>query len=237
MNKTLIIIPAFNEAGSIEKVVADIREHRKDCDLLVINDCSTDNTSEVARGLKDCTVIDLSVNLGIGGAVQTGFKYASESGYEYSVQFDGDGQHNAAEIEKILDPVIKGQSDVVIGSRFLKKEPNFRSTFARRKGIFIFKIVNLILTGQKITDNTSGFRAYNKRATKFLSHNYPEDYPEPESVVLLGRNGFKISEVSVNMKERQNGRSSIAGLRIPYYMFKVLLSVIMTSLRKRKSYA
>lgn len=237
MNKTLIIIPAFNEAGNIEKVVADIIEHKKDCDILVINDCSTDNTSEVARKLENCMVVDLPVNLGIGGAVQTGFMYASENGYDYSVQFDGDGQHNAAEIDKILLPVQNGEADVVIGSRFLKKEPNFRSTFARRKGIFIFKIVNLILTGQKITDNTSGFRAYNKRATEFLSHNYPEDYPEPESVVLLGRNGFKISEVSVNMKERQNGRSSIAGLRIPYYMFKVLLSVIMTSLRKRKSYA
>jgi len=237
MNKTLIIVPAFNEAGNIGKAITDINENRKDCDILVINDCSTDNTSEVAHKIENCTVLDLPVNLGIGGAVQTGFKYASDNGYEYSVQFDGDGQHNAAEIEKILLPVQNGQADVVIGSRFLKKEPNFRSTFARRKGIFIFKIVNLILTGQKITDNTSGFRAYNRRATEFLSHNYPEDYPEPESVVLLGRNGFKINEVSVNMKERQNGRSSIAGLRIPYYMFKVLLSVIMTSLRKRKNYA
>ncbi len=237
MNKTLIIVPAYNEAGNIERSVADIREHKKDCDILVINDCSTDNTSEVAGETKNCKVVDLPVNLGIGGAVQTGFKYASENGYEYCVQFDGDGQHNAAEIDKILDPVMKGEADVFIGSRFLKKEPNFRSTFARRKGIFIFKIVNLILTGQKITDNTSGFRAYNKRATEFLSHNYPEDFPEPESVVLLGRNGFRIKEVSVNMKERQNGSSSIYGLRIPYYMFKVLLSVIMTSLRKRKIYA
>ncbi len=237
MNKTLIIVPAFNEAGNIENAIADIEMHKKEYDILVINDCSTDNTSEVVRRIKNCTVIDLPVNLGIGGAVQTGFRYASENGYEYSVQFDGDGQHNAAEIEKILDPVQNGKADVVIGSRFLKKEPNFRSTFARRKGIYIFKIVNLILTGQRITDNTSGFRAYNKQATEFLSHNYPEDYPEPESVVLLGRNGFKIKEVSVSMKERQNGRSSIAGLRIPYYMFKVLLSVLMTSLRKRKNYA
>jgi len=237
MNNTLIIVPAFNEAGNIEKAVADIKEQKKDFDILIINDCSTDDTSEVARGISYCTVIDLSVNLGIGGAVQTGFKYASENGYEYAVQFDGDGQHDAAEIGKILDPVQDGGADVVIGSRFLKKEQNFRSTFARRKGIFIFRIVNLILTGQKITDNTSGFRAYNKKAIEFLSRNYPEDYPEPESVVLLGRNGFKIKEASVNMKERQNGRSSIAGLRIPYYMLKVLLSVIMTSLRKRKSYA
>lgn len=237
MNKTLIIVPAFNEAENIKNVVADIREHKKDCDVLVINDCSTDNTSGLSRKLENCKVVDLPVNLGIGGAVQTGFKYASENGYKLVVQFDGDGQHNAAEIEKIIVPVQNGEADVVIGSRFLKKEPNFRSTFARRKGIFIFKIVNLILTGQKITDNTSGFRAYNKRAIEFLSQNYPEDYPEPESVVLLGRNGFRIKEVPVNMKERQNGSSSIYGLRIPYYMFKVLLSVIMTSLRKRKIYA
>lgn len=237
MNKTLIIVPAFNEAENIEKTVADIRTHRNDCDILIINDCSTDKTSLISHGIENCTVIDLSVNLGIGGAVQTGFKYASDTNYDYAVQFDGDGQHNASEIEKILGPVQGGEADLVIGSRFLKKEPNFRSTFARRKGIFIFKIVNLILTGQKITDNTSGFRAYNKRAIEFLSHNYPEDYPEPESVVLLGRNGFRIKEVSVSMKERQNGSSSINGLRIPYYMFKVLLSVIMTSLRKRKIYA
>ena len=237
MNKTLIIVPAFNEAENIKSGVADIREDKKNCDVLVINDCSTDNTSGLSRKLENCKIVDLPVNLGIGGAVQTGFKYASENGYKLVVQFDGDGQHNAAEIEKIIVPVQNGEADVVIGSRFLKKEPNFRSTFARRKGIFIFKIVNLILTGQKITDNTSGFRAYNKRAIEFLSQNYPEDYPEPESVVLLGRNGFRIKEVPVNMKERQNGSSSIYGLRIPYYMFKVLLSVIMTSLRKRKIYA
>jgi len=233
MKKTLIIVPAYNEAGNIKNAVNDILDQKKDYDILIINDCSVDDTSQIARESANCEVIDLLVNLGIGGAVQTGFKYAFENGYEYSVQFDGDGQHNAAEIDKILDPVIQGEADVVIGSRFLKKEPNFRSSFARRKGIFIFKVVNLILTGQKITDNTSGFRAYNKRATEFLSHNYPEDYPEPESVVLLGRNGFKIREVSVNMKERQNGRSSIYGLRIPYYMFKVLLSVIMTGMRRR----
>jgi glycosyltransferase involved in cell wall biosynthesis len=233
MTKTLIIVPAFNEAENIKNVIYDILEQKKNYDILIINDCSADNTSKAARETESCKVIDLPVNLGIGGAVQTGFKYAFENGYEYTVQFDGDGQHKAAEIEKILDPVKEGEADVVIGSRFLKKEPNFRSSFARRKGIFIFKVVNFILTGQKITDNTSGFRAYNKRAIGFLSHNYPEDYPEPESVVLLGRNGFKIMEVSVSMKERQNGSSSIYGFRIPYYMFKVLLSVIMTGMRRK----
>jgi len=233
MNKTLIIVPAYNEAGNIEKAVSDIKVHKKDCDILIVNDCSKDNTSDIARRTGICTVIDLPVNLGIGGAVQTGFKYAYENGYDFSVQFDGDGQHNAREIENILIPVQNGEADVVIGSRFMKKEQSFRSTFARRKGIFIFKVVNLILMGQKITDNTSGFRAYNKSAVGFLSRNYPEDYPEPESVVLLGRNGFKIKEVSVNMKERLKGSSSIYGLRIPYYMFKVLLSVIMTAIRRK----
>ena len=237
MTKTLIIVPAFNETGNIEKVIADIKEYRNDCDILVINDCSTDNTSEVARETGNCKVIDLPVNLGIGGAVQTGFKYAFENGYDYAVQFDGDGQHNASEIEKILLPVQNGEADVVIGSRFLVKEPNFRSSFARRKGIFIFKVVNYILTKQVITDNTSGFRCYNRKALGFLSVNYPEDYPEPESVVLLGSCGFKIKEVPVRMNVRKEGTSSINGIRIPYYMFKVLLSVIMTSLRKRKSYA
>jgi glycosyltransferase involved in cell wall biosynthesis len=237
MPKILIIVPSYNEAGNIENAVNDILDQKKDYSILVINDCSTDNTSGIARKLGGCIVIDLPVNLGIGGAVQTGFKYAQCHGYDFAVQFDGDGQHNAGEIEKILTPVQKGEADVVIGSRFMKKEQNFRSSFARRKGIFIFKVVNFILTKQVITDNTSGFRAYNKKAVEFLSDNYPEDYPEPESVVLLGRSGFKIKEVSVKMSERKEGRSSINGLRIPYYMFKVLLSVIMTSLRKRKTYA
>jgi glycosyltransferase involved in cell wall biosynthesis len=237
MTKTLIIVPAFNEAGNIQNALNDIIVQKKGYDILVINDCSVDSTSKTAREIKNCKVIDLPVNLGIGGAVQTGFKYAQCHGYDYAVQFDGDGQHSAIEIEKILLPVQNGEADVVIGSRFLVKEPNFRSSFARRKGIFIFKVVNYILTKQVITDNTSGFRCYNRKALGFLSVNYPEDYPEPESVVLLGRNGFRIKEVSVRMNVRKEGRSSINGLRIPYYMLKVLLSVIMSSLRKRKIYA
>ncbi|MDA3838342.1 MAG: glycosyltransferase family 2 protein [Candidatus Delongbacteria bacterium] len=235
MTRTLIIVPAYNEAGNIQNVVSDIHAHSTDYDILVVNDCSTDNTYELVRTIDKCNAIDLPINLGIGGAVQTGFKYAFENGYDCAVQFDGDGQHNASELENILLPVKNDEADVVIGSRFLNKEPNFRSSFARRKGIFIFKIVNFLMTKQIITDNTSGFRAYNKKAIEFLSLNYPEDYPEPESVVLLGRNGFRIKEISVNMKERKQGNSSIHGLRIPYYMFKVLLSIMMTGMRRKIS--
>jgi len=239
-NKILIIIPAYNEESNIKNTLEDILSQNEDYDVLIVNDCSTDDTfSVVSILLSDrCKSINLPVNLGIGGAVQTGFKYALNNNYDFALQFDGDGQHKATEIKKILLPFNENNGsnidiDMVIGSRFLKKEPNFRSSFARRKGIFIFRIVNYILIGQTITDNTSGFRAYNKKAISFLSKNYPTDYPEPESVVLLGRNGFKIKEVSVKMKEREHGKSSIYGFRIPYYMFKVLLSILMTAIRRK----
>ncbi|HAQ60641.1 TPA: glycosyl transferase family 2 [Candidatus Delongbacteria bacterium] len=236
LTNTLIIVPGYNEAKSIGDVINNILEQKQNYDILVINDCSNDETSQIARRIAKCKVIDLPINLGVGGAVQTGFKYAYNNGYSYAVQFDGDGQHNASEIGKILTPVQNNEADVVIGSRFLTKETSYRSTFARRKGIYIFRILNLLFIKQIITDNTSGFRAYNKKAIKFLTYNYPQDYPEPESVVILGRNDFVIKEISVKMNERKNGRSSINGLKIPYYMFKVLLSVIMTSLRKRNNY-
>ena len=212
-NKILIIIPAYNEESSIKNTLDDILSQNEDYDVLIVNDCSTDNTSSVVKTLLSdrCKSVSLPVNLGIGGAVQTGFKYAFNNNYDFALQFDGDGQHKASEIKKILLPFNNNTGSnidigMVIGSRFLKKEPNFRSSFARRKGIFIFRIVNYLLIKQTITDNTSGFRAYNKKAIKFLSKNYPADYPEPESVVLLGKNGFKIKEVPVKMKEREHGK-------------------------------
>ncbi len=229
--KILIIIPAYNEEGNIASAIDDIRRLNVLWDVLVVNDGSTDKTSQAARSARNVVVVDLPFNLGIGGAVQTGFKYAERNGYDIAVQFDGDGQHKASEINKILDVLLRHDADVVIGSRFLEKEATFRSTFMRRKGIFIFKIINYLLIRQTITDNTSGFRAYNREAVAFLAKNYPSDYPEPESVVLLGRHGFRIMEVPVFMQQRTFGRSSIRGWRIMYYMVKVLLSICMTSLR------
>lgn len=226
----LIIIPAFNEAGNIAGVIAELEAASLSCDILVINDGSHDQTGPLAATM--ATVVNLPSNLGIGSAVQTGFKYASRNNYRIAIQFDGDGQHVASEIPKLLADLEKNHNDMVIGSRFLEQHDGFRSTFARRIGIRILEILNSLLIGQHITDNTSGFRAYNRLAIEFLAHNYPADYPEPESVILLGKNGFRLSEVSTVMRKRQGGDSSISGLTSIYYMIKVILAVFMTVSRK-----
>lgn len=230
--KILIIVPAFNEAENIVSVIEDLKRVDRGCDILVINDGSSDDTSELARGAGGATVIDLPSNVGIGGTVQTGFKYAYKNHYNIAIQFDGDGQHNASEIVKIITPIIEGEADCVIGSRFLGNKQGFQSSFTRRIGIKIFQCVNSFLINQKITDNTSGFRAYNREAIKMLALDYPMDYPEPETVIELGKKGFKIKEVSVVMNERSGGVSSINGLKPAYYMIKVLLAILVTYLRK-----
>jgi len=229
--RILAIVPAYNEEETIGEVILSLKETMPSLDVLVVNDGSNDGTSEAAAGTSRALVIDLPCNLGIGGAVQTGFLHAAKEGYDIVFQFDGDGQHLAAEVDKILTPVLAGEADVVIGSRFLAGNRGFRSTLNRRAGIKIFQWVNSLLIGQRITDNTSGFRAYNKKALLFLSRYYPSDYPEPEAVILLGRNGFRLKEVPVEMKERTSGRSSITAFRSVYYMVKVLLAIFVTALR------
>lgn len=238
-SEILVIIPAFNEAGNIINVINELRELEEPLDILVVNDGSQDQTGVLAASM--ARVIDLPANLGIGGAVQTGFKYASRNSYRVAIQFDGDGQHIAAEIPKLLRCLEESGAAVAIGSRFLEPNNGYRSTFPRRVGIKIFEMLNSLLIGQRITDNTSGFRAYDRQAIEFLAQNYPTDYPEPEAVILLGKNGFRLSEVFTMMRERQGGDSSIAGLTGIYYMVKVLLAVLMTVLRKpsigKKSHA
>ena len=229
----LVIVPAYNEEENIADVIEDLAELNLNIDILVVNDGSRDATSSTARTNGQARVIDLPNNLGIGGAVQTGFKFAARNDYAAAVQFDGDGQHIAAELPALVHALRDGEFDMIIGSRFLKGEQNsYRSTFLRRIGIHLFKAVNSLLIGQRITDNTSGFRAYNRAAVEFLARYYPIDYPEPEAVILLGRNGFRIAEISVRMRERQSGGSSIAGIKGGYYMVKVLLAILMTALRK-----
>ncbi len=235
MNRILAIVPAFNEEENIASVITDLKSIDISIDILVVNDASADNTSIDARSAGGAEVIDLPVNLGIGGAVQTGFKYAVRNGYDVTVQFDGDGQHKAGEIKKLIEPIASGEADVVIGSRFLGGGEGFRSTFARRLGIRLLQVISRILIKETITDNTSGFRAYNRRAFEFLADFYPEDYPEPESVVLLGKEGFRILEVSVIMGERRGGESSIHGLLSFYYMIKVMLSILITFTRKKST--
>jgi glycosyltransferase involved in cell wall biosynthesis len=231
--KVLVIVPAYNEEEAIGKVIDDLHTHVPDFDVLVVSDGSCDNTARIAKE-KGALVVELPTNLGIGGAVQTGLKYAHRYGYDVAIQFDGDGQHLASEIDKLLGPLREGRADAVIGSRFLPgQKSSFQSTIGRRIGIWFFELLNSLLIRQWITDNTSGFRAYNKDVIDFMVYNYPTDYPEPEAVILLGRNRFRIVEVPVEMRERMGGSSSIFGWRSAYYMIKVTLAIIMTALRYR----
>ena len=235
MYRTLVIIPAYNEEENIEKVIHDLIKENEEWDILVVNDASTDQTSQLANNTGRAFVIDLPFNLGIGGCVQTGFRFAKNYHYDFALQFDGDGQHKVEEIRKLLDIVYSGQADVAIGSRFSAKHNGFRSSTLRRFGIKIFEIFSYILIRQRITDHTSGFRAFNRKAIEFLADNYPSDYPEPEVVILLGKNGFRMKEVFTQMMERKGGVSSISMTKGPYYMIKVLLSMFMASVRA-KSY-
>lgn len=232
-NSVLIIIPAYNESENIINVIDSLSTQNSDWDTLVINDGSTDDTGELASQTGKTYVINLPIKLGIGSCVQTGFKFARQHHYEYALRFDGDGQHKACEINKLLEIIENKQADIAIGSRFCKKPLSFKTTPLRYFGITVFKIVNSILIDQKITDNTSGFRAYNQKAINFLAEHYPADYPEPEAVILLGRNEFRLKESYTEMEYRQGGKSSISGISTIYYMIKVLLSVILTYIRPK----
>jgi hypothetical protein len=231
-SEILVIVPAYNEAENIGKVIADLKTLELNPDILVVNDGSWDGTYETAKATRQALVVNLANNLGIGGAVQTGFKWAARNDYQVAIQFDGDGQHIAEEIPKLLRALEEQNAGMVIGSRFVEKHSGYRSTFLRRLGIRVFKAVNSLLIGQLVTDNTSGFRAYDRRTIEFLARHYPTDYPEPEAVILLGKNGFPIAEVFTRMQERYSGGSSITGPKSFYYMVKVLLAILMTALRK-----
>jgi glycosyltransferase involved in cell wall biosynthesis len=227
----LAVVPAFNEQNAIGGVVRELLRVRPKLDVLVVDDGSEDDTAARARRA-GATVLRLPFNLGIGGAVQTGFLYADRNGYDATVQVDGDGQHIPTEIPRLLEAMERSGADVVIGSRFLGNR-SFASSRVRRIGIRAFALVNSLVLGQRITDNTSGFRACNRNAVRFLSENYPQDYPEPESVIVLGRNGFMLAEVSVRMREREHGRSSISALRAVYYMVKVMLAIFVDCFKSK----
>jgi glycosyltransferase involved in cell wall biosynthesis len=227
------MVPAYNEAGSIMQVINSLKSNNDGWDILIINDASNDDTSMLAKSTGRVQVIDIPFNLGVGGCVQTGFKYARNYNYDIAIQFDGDGQHKAEEILKLLSLIQNEGVDVAIGSRFLKKHSGYKSTWSRRLGINIFKCLIFFLLRITITDSTSGFRAYNKRAINFLAENYPVDYPEPEAIILLTRNGFYIKEIQTEMCARQGGVSSITFFNSPYYMTKVMLGMVMTAIRPR----
>ncbi len=233
--KILIVIPCFNEQASIAEVVRAIqrttRQQGFDADVLVVNDCSTDKSIHIIRSL-DCMYLDLPVNLGIGGAMHAGYKYAYRHGYDVAVQMDGDGQHPANELAKILTPLLQDKADVVIGSRFLTGE-GFQSSLARRLGIRYFRWLNKLLIGQTIQDSTSGFRAFNRKTLGVVERYYPDEYPEPEAIVQFGLYGLRMLEVPVLMQERQGGVSSINTSRAIYYMAKVSLGILFVYLRLR----
>jgi glycosyltransferase involved in cell wall biosynthesis len=232
--KTLIIIPAFNEQDSIGNVITEIKKSHPNFSIVVINDGSSDNTAGVARST-GVSVITMPYNVGIGGAVQTGFKFAFRYDFDYAIQVDADGQHISSEIDKILEPLEDESSDVVIGSRYIG-ENNYQTPLLRRIGMLIFSAINFLAIRQKVTDNTSGFRSYNRKAIQFLSRTYSDDYPEVEAVMVLGKNGFRIKEIPVKMRARQGGHSSITALKSIYYMIKVSLSILVNIFRKREIY-
>ncbi|KIL41197.1 glycosyl transferase family 2 [Gordoniibacillus kamchatkensis] len=228
--KLLIIIPAYNEEDSIVRVISSVNVWREDADIVVVNDGSTDRTGERAEATGKAAVIHMPLNVGIGGAMQTGYRYAARGGYDVAVQLDGDGQHEAQELDKLLAPLLAGEADCCIGSRFLHKT-DYRSSWSRRLGIRFFSWMVHWMTGAKATDPTSGFRAVNRKVIELFAADYPEDYPEVEAIVLLRQRGFRLAETSVRMHERQSGESSITPLKSMYYMAKVSLAVLMTRLR------
>ncbi len=225
MKKPLIIIPAFNEEKSIKRVVNNIIENYPQYDYVVVSDGSKDNTAKICRD-NQYTYLELPINLGIGGAVQAGYKYALKNGYDIAVQIDGDGQHDVSQITKVIAPLQQGDADIVIGSRFIEKE-GFQSSSMRRFGIRFLSILIYLCTGRKILDVTSGYRAVNHKFIQIYAESYSSDYPEPEAIVAAVMHRGRIKEVPVIMKERNSGTSSIHAWKSVYYMIKVTLAIII----------
>jgi glycosyltransferase involved in cell wall biosynthesis len=219
------IVPAFNEAKSLPGLAEAFRNRAPSVDVCVVDDGSKDGTADVAASL-GLSVLRLPVNLGIGGAVQAGYLWALERGYDVAVQVDGDGQHDPAYLAALVAPIEAGAADVVIGSRFLA-DGGFRSTLVRRAGIRYLSWFLLVRCGARVTDTTSGFRAAGRRAIELFARYYPSDYPEPEAIALAKRAGLRLAEVPVRMNERSHGRSSITALRTLYYLVKVSLALVL----------
>ncbi len=218
--KILVIIPCYNEEKNIEKTVNSLIKNN--LDYVIINDGSKDNSLNVIRK-NNFNCVNLSNNLGIGAAVQTGYKYAKEHSYDIAIQFDGDGQHDVNYINKIVEPIKNKEADMVIGSRFVGNESEFKSTQIRRVGINLLSFLLKLISGEKIKDMTSGFRAVNKEIIELFAKDYPQEYPEPVTNLSLAKRKFKIKEVPVKMKEREHGKSSINAIKSIYYMFNVIL--------------
>ena len=227
--RVLVIIPAYNEEATIGSVVSRIKMNTPFADILVVNDASTDNTAWKAQ-VSGANVVNLPFNLGIGGAMQTGYLYASRKNYDIAVQVDGDGQHDPIYINRLLQPVLTNTADMAIGSRFVTRT-SYQSSFARRMGITFFSMLVNLITGKKVKDTTSGFRVVNRTIINYFAETYPPDYPEVDVLVKLHKKGYKICEIPVEMYERRGGKSSITPLRSIYYMVKVSLSLIIGAMK------
>lgn len=232
--KVLIVIPCYNEEIALPRLLAELTSLKLPAQytltVLAVNDCSKDKTVDVAKNY-DIKILDLPNNLGIGGAVQSGFKYAKRNDFDLAIQLDGDGQHPPTEIIKLLNAHESSGAEIVIGSRFLDKE-GFQSSLIRRMGIKYFYKLNQLLTGNNIYDSTSGFRLLGRKAIDIAAENYPDDYPEPESLVTFARAGLKIKEVPVVMSHRMGGKSSIGSFSAIFYSVKVTMSMFFSFIRK-----
>jgi glycosyltransferase involved in cell wall biosynthesis len=226
------IVPAFNEEASIGRVIDEVRAFDPGLDIVVVDDGSVDGTSRAARA-KGARVLRLPFNLGIGGAVQTGFRYAYENDYDLVVRVDGDGQHDPSQLGRVLEPVLRGEADIAVGSRFAAPAAGgYRSSRSRRIGIRLLAWIVSRIVGQRVTDTTSGFQAVNREGIALFARDYPHDYPEVEATVMVFRHRLRLAEVQVEMRERGGGRSSITALRSVYYMVKVLLAIFVGLFRR-----
>ncbi|MEA2196961.1 MAG: hypothetical protein QOJ25_1012 [Solirubrobacteraceae bacterium] len=227
------MVPAYNEAGAITHVVRALRERAPGFDVIVVDDGSTDDTAHRA-GAAGAAVVRLPYNLGIGGAVQTGFVYALDHGYDFMAQVDGDGQHEPAELAVLLDAMVAEPSlDMVCGSRFITEDYRYPAPISRRTGIHLFAFTLTRILGQRISDPTSGFRLYNRRAIALFARDYPHDYPEVEAILMVHAHRLRMKEVPVRMHLRGTGRSSITKTHSFYYMVKVSLALLAGLLRRR----
>ena len=228
--KAIVIVPAYNEQDNIRNTLKDLKENGAGTDILVMNDCSTDRTEEILKEER-VNYLSFPVNLGIGGGVQAGYQYARDNRYEIAIQFDGDGQHKAKYLRDLMAPLISGEADIAIGSRFVEHK-GFQSSGARRLGIGILSRLIRLLCGVKVLDVTSGMRAVNRRFIEEYAEHYAQDYPEPEALLYAGLRKARIREVPVQMKERAGGKSSISAVRSVYYMIKVSLALIIGRITK-----